>query len=163
MKTAISKHNTARLKDYLLNDALDIHVRHFNLLALIGISASLLMGIVSLFTTSLAAAVACFILCVFASLLLTFSVLTGKFRLCYQLTVIVIFIFGFSLLFFLGGGSRSGCVQFFIFAVVFTALLLEGRELKVMICAEIVVYTADFLIAWRWPRLPRPRQSPRSP
>ncbi len=152
MKTAISKHNTARLKDYLFNDALDIHVRHFNLLALIGISASLLMGIVSLFTTSLAAAVACFILCVFASLLLTFSVLTGKFRLCYQLTVIVIFIFGFSLLFFLGGGSRSGCVQFFIFAVVFTALLLEGRELKVMICAEIVVYTADFLIAWRWPQ-----------
>ena len=58
------------------------------------------------------------------------------------------FSLGFSLLFFLGGGYRSGSMQFFIFAVVFTALLLEGLELLLMICVEFAVYGGDMLLAW---------------
>lgn len=68
----------AHLKTVLFSNEQDIHVRHFNLLAIIGICASLIMGIVSLFTTSLSAAAACFILCAFAAFLLAFSVRRGN-------------------------------------------------------------------------------------
>ena len=68
----------AHLKTVLFSNEQDIHVRHFNLLAIIGICASLIMGIVSLFTTALSAAAACFILCAFAAFLLAFSVRRGN-------------------------------------------------------------------------------------
>jgi len=142
-----------RLRASLFTEGQNIHVRHFNLLALTGIASSALIGVVSLFTTSPKAAAACFLLCAAAIGLLIFSVRTGHYQFCYRVTVIGIFLIGFSFLFFIGGGIRSGSIQFFIFAVVFTALLLEGRDLVVMIAAEIVVYAADFLLARQFPSL----------
>lgn len=142
-----------RLQRALVTDEPNIHVRNFNLLALAGIAVSALAGLSSLFTTNLTAALLCFALCAFAVGLLVFSARTKRYRLCYYVTIAVIFLAGFSVIFFLGGGYLSGMPLFFIFAVVFTAFLLEGRELAAMLCVELAVYAADILLAWRFPEL----------
>lgn len=142
-----------RLQRALVTDEPNIHVRNFNLLALAGIAVSALAGLSSLFTTNLTAALLCFALCAFAVGLLVFSARTKRYRLCYYVTIAVIFLAGFSVIFFLGGGYLSGMPLFFIFAVVFTAFLLEGRELAAMLGVELAVYAADILLAWRFPEL----------
>ena len=142
-----------RLQRALFTDEPNIHVRNFNLLALAGIAVSALAGLSSLFTTNLTAALLCFALCAFAVGLLVFSARTKRYRLCYYVTILGIFLAGFSVIFFLGGGYLSGMPLFFIFAVVFTAFLLEGRELAATLCVELAVYAADILLAWRFPEL----------
>lgn len=142
-----------RLQRALFTDEPNIHVRNFNLLALAGIAVSALAGLSSLFTTNLTAALLCFALCAFAVGLLVFSARTKRYRLCYYVTILGIFLAGFSVIFFLGGGYLSGMPLFFIFAVVFTAFLLEGRELAAMLAVELAVYAADILLAWRFPQL----------
>lgn len=142
-----------RLQRALFTDEPNIHVRNFNLLALAGIAVSALAGLSSLFTTNLTAALLCFALCAFAVGLLVFSARTKRYRLCYYVTILGIFLAGFSVIFFLGGGYLSGMPLFFIFAVVFTAFLLEGRELAAMLAVELAVYAADILLAWRFPEL----------
>lgn len=147
------KANLLRLQRALFTDEPNIHVRNFNLLALAGIAVSALAGLSSLFTTNLTAALLCFALCAFAVGLLVFSARTKRYRLCYYVTILGIFLAGFSVIFFLGGGYLSGMPLFFIFAVVFTAFLLEGRELAAMLGVELAVYAADILLAWRFPEL----------
>lgn len=142
-----------RFQHALFTDEPNIHVRNFNLLALAGIAVSALAGLSSLFTTNLTAALLCFALCAFAVGLLVFSARTKRYRLCYYVTILGIFLAGFSVIFFLGGGYLSGMPLFFIFAVVFTAFLLEGRELAATLCVELAVYAADILLAWRFPEL----------
>ena len=121
-----------RLQRALFTDEPNIHVRNFNLLALAGIAVSALAGLSSLFTTNLTAALLCFALCAFAVGLLVFSARTKRYRLCYYVTIAVIFLAGFSVIFFLRqnlAGIPSTLVE---------AALIDG-------CGYFKIYYAIFL------------------
>lgn len=141
-----------RLYQTFFREDIDFHARNFNLLALAGVLVSFCIGTGSLFTDDWKAAAACYFLCAFAVALLIYSSRTEKYKRCYYLTIGVIFLAGFSVIFFLGGGFLSGMPLFFVFAVVFTAFLLEGRELILMSAVELMVYSTDILLAWRFPQ-----------
>lgn len=142
-----------KLRSSLLGRELELRVRLFNLLALAGIVVSISVGVAALFTDVWVAVAGCFSLCAFAAGLLVYSIRTGRYQQCYLLTVIVIFMVGFSVMFFVGGGYLGGMPLFFIFAVVFTAFLMEGRRLAVLIVLELCIYSADILLAYFFPQL----------
>ena len=141
-----------KLRGSLFGRELELRVRLFHLLALAGILVSICVGVGALFTDVWVAVAGCFTLCAFAVGLLVYSIRTGRYQRCYLLTVIVIFMAGFSVMFFVGGGYLGGMPLFFIFAVVFTAFLIEGRELAVLIALELCIYSADILLAYFFPQ-----------
>ena len=71
--------------------------------------------------------------------------------LCSRIVVIVVFIVTFPILFFTGGGYRSGTPSFFLLAIVFTVFLLERLERAVMLTIEFAVYIACCLVAYYKP------------
>ena len=90
---------------------------------------------------------------VFISLgLLIYTKKTGNYRLAIVLTIIIIFLGLFTVLFFSGGGYHSGMPAFFIFAVVFTAFMLRGMLMPVFILIELAWYTIICLYAYNAPR-----------
>lgn len=128
-------------------------VRNFNLLATVGVAVGLSECIISLINQQWLAAILCCGTGILALFLLVFSRKTGRYRLCYYATILVIFLFGFSIIFFFGGGYLSGTPIFFVFAVVYTVFILDGKELFLMVLLELLVYTMDILAAYFFPQL----------
>jgi signal transduction histidine kinase len=65
-----------------------------------------------------------------------------------MIAVAVIFLCLFPLFFFSAGGYHSGMPVFFVFAVVFTMFMLEGKRAVVFSSAEILLYIAICVIAY---------------
>lgn len=112
-----------------LDNKLDLRVRLFNVLAMAGILVSFGVGTASLITGSGVEAVP---VCYFSTLisigLLYYSYQSGKYQLCYMITVIAVFLIAFPIIFITGGGYRSSMPFYFIFAVIFTAFMLNGKK-----------------------------------
>ena len=126
-----------------LNKRLDLRVRIFNIMAASGMTVSLLSA-VSAFTSG-DTLQECFMYLAFALLsagLLWFATKTGRFQLCYNITIAGIFMCGFSVFFLSGGGYYGSMPYFFVFAVVFTIFMLEGKAAIIMAVAELALYTA---------------------
>jgi signal transduction histidine kinase len=81
---------------------------------------------------------------------------TGCYRACFLITVILVFLLLFPFLFFTAGGYRSGMPCFFVFAFVFTALMLEGPVRIIMITSEFALYAICCAAAYINPGLVRP-------
>lgn len=115
--------------DKFLNKQLDLRVRLFNVLAMAGILVSFGVGTASLITGSGVEAVP---ICYFSTLLsiglLYYSYRSGKYQLCYMITIIAVFLIAFPMIFITGGGYRSSMPFYFIFAVIFTAFMLSGKK-----------------------------------
>ena len=144
------------LKHFLktfFNKKLDFRVRLFNVLAIAGIVISSLMAIggiiVNIGPTNL-------ILCTCSTLLsvwlLYYSYRSGNYQFCYKVTIVAIFLILFSMLFFTGGGYLSGMPAFFIFGVLFTVFMLEGKSAIIMSAIELSVYIANCVIALMYPQ-----------
>ena len=84
-------------------------------------------------------------------LLIKFATKTGRFQLCYVITIVDIFLGGFSLFFLSGGGYYGSMPYFFVFAVVFTIFMLEGKFAIIMAVVEVALYT--FLRLYRYNHL----------
>ncbi|MCL2066473.1 MAG: HAMP domain-containing histidine kinase [Treponema sp.] len=130
----------------------DLRVRLFHVLALGGTLISLLMMILGIITNSGFVNIA-FNLgsAVLSYTLLTYSRLTRRYKICYLITVIIIFMGLFPVLFFSSGGYHSGMPAFFVFAVAFTVFMLEGKKAIFFSLAELLLYTAICLIAYYYP------------
>lgn len=138
-----------RLTHRFLNKQLDFRVRLFNVLAMAGTLISLIMCVFSLIIGD--QIFNAFInLCVAALSfgLLYYAYHTGKYQLCYIITISAIFLGMFTVLFFHSGGYHGGMITFFVFAVIFTVFMLEGKAMLVMTLLEIIVYT--FLCLWAY-------------
>ena len=83
--------------------------------------------------------------------LIAYANRTGHFARCYRITVGVVFILFFPVMFFAAGGYRSGMPSFFIFAVLFAVFMLEGRECFPAALLEMALYVGVCFIALRWP------------
>jgi signal transduction histidine kinase len=84
-------------------------------------------------------------------ILLTVSQRTGRYQLCYMLSIAVIFMCLFPVLFFSAGGYHSGMPAFFVFAVAFTVSMLEGKNAIIFSLAELALYITICVIAYLRP------------
>ena len=133
---------------------LDFRVRLFNVLAMGGTVLSLAMVLIGILTDApLWNIVVNFISSGVSYALLYYSWRTGRYQLCYLITIIAIFMLMFPIMFFTAGGYHSGMPSFFVFSVAFTFLMLEGKKAIVMSTLEILLYLAICIIAFKHPEL----------
>ena len=138
----------------LLGTHLDFRVRLFNILAMTGVLVGVIMAawgivgelgaaniLINLATTVISAA------------LLFFATKSGRYQPCYYITIIIIFLGLFPFLFFTSGGNHSGMPSFFVFAVLFTIFMLEGKAATIMSAIELIAYSGVMFVAYRRPEL----------
>lgn len=136
-----------------LDKKLDLRVRLFNVLAMMGILVSFGVATASLISGSGVEAVP---ICCFSTMLsaclLYYSYRSSKYQLCYMITIVAVFLIVFPIIFITGGGYRSSMPFYFIFAVVFTAFMLSGKKMLVMAVIELATYTGLCLFAFYFPQ-----------
>jgi signal transduction histidine kinase len=133
---------------------IDLRVRLFHILALGGVAAGLGMTLLAVFNDADPVNTAVNLLSTVLSLaLLVYSRKTGRYQVCYMITIAAIFMGMFPMMFFSAGGYHSGMPSFFIFATVFTIFMLEGRKAMLFSVAELVLYVGLCLIAYFHPEL----------
>ena len=129
----------------------------FNLLAITGFIVSLLIFAASLINGASALNSAMLLSSALLSAgLLVYSAKTGNYRPCYIITITFVFMLLFPIMFFTAGGYNSGMPCFFVFAVVFTLFMLEGKAGIIFAAAEIVIYVLCCAAAYRFPQLVTP-------
>ena len=130
----------------------DFRVQIFNTLGFLGILLGLVFGVFSLFTHPAPEnVISNFSASIVAVVVIWLANKTGNFKLFFLITVIIVFFIIFPVLFFMGGGITSGMPSFFVFAVVFTVIMLEGKRRAVFTILEIMLYAICFLIAYFFP------------
>lgn len=134
--------------------SLPFRVRLFNVLALVGGMISLINGISSyannqdsvILGLNLGIAVLSFVL-------LFYAYKSGRYQFCYVVTIIMIFLMMFPYLFFKSGGYKGGMVSFYIFGILFTVFMLEGKVMFFTAFTEMVVYISTIMIAYQNPQM----------
>jgi signal transduction histidine kinase/DNA-binding NarL/FixJ family response regulator/HPt (histidine-containing phosphotransfer) domain-containing protein len=138
--------------DTFFGRELDFRARLFNVLAMAGAVISFLVAALGPFTgAALLNSLVCFLSFLLAISFLYYSNRTGHYRLFYFITVVVVFIFLFPVMFFSAGGYHSGMPVFFVFAVVFTVFMLDGKAAFCMALLELLVYAGLCLYAFKRP------------
>ena len=128
----------------------EIQVVAFNILAVCGIVVSLITAIVN--GIRLSSAVFPDIAGALASVVLMYYChKTGNYKRAMILTVFLIFMGLFTFLYFIQGGYHGGIPSFFIFGVVFTAFLLDGISMVVLILIELAWYILLILYSFYHP------------
>lgn len=102
-----------KLKSKFFDGALDFRIRLFNILALGGITVSVLTVAISLITHMWATAGIAGFLVLLSLGLVLFTQRTGKFRVAYFITIAVIFMLLLPAMFFTSGGHNSGMPRYF--------------------------------------------------
>ncbi len=137
----------SRIRD----DRIDYRIRLFFVLALGGLAISVLTLVISLVTAMWGTAIISLLLILISAGLILFTRKTGKYQLAYIITVVLIFMLLFPVLFFTSGGHRSGMPSVFLFAVLFTILMLKGRIAIYISILEILEYSAVCIFAYYHP------------
>ena len=132
---------------------LELRIRLFNVLAIAGVGISAATFILNLFTGMYMGAVISAILIILSVGLLIFTYKTGKYQIGYNITIVTIFMIFFPLMFFKSGAYKSGMPSIFIFAVLFTVLMLEGKKAVIVALIEISEYIAVSVIGYLKPEL----------
>jgi signal transduction histidine kinase len=137
--------------------SLDLRPRLFNLFAFVGALIGLCVVASNVVTGSppvhIALNLASSALAVF---LLWYANRTGRFELCYVITIIVVFLVFFPVLFFTAGGYHSGIPSFFVFAVTCTAMMLRGKKMFLFCAVELLLYCGICLVEYLRPTLVTP-------
>ncbi|MDR0885441.1 MAG: HAMP domain-containing histidine kinase [Clostridiales Family XIII bacterium] len=129
-----------------------LHIQAFNLLACAGIVAGVAVAISSIFSGAGIVNIAInLIASLLAVVLLYYANRTGRFQFCCILTVVTVFMIAFPVLFFSAGGYHSGMPCFFLMAILFTALMLNGLMSICIISAEVCIYVGSCFIAYFYP------------
>ncbi|NMA94188.1 MAG: sensor histidine kinase, partial [Clostridiales bacterium] len=147
------KANVREFAGRFFDKSLDFRVRLFNVLAAGGIGISIISLIVNLSISMWVSAAVSLVLAVLSATLLLFTYKTGKYQTGYIVTIVTIFMFFFPVLFFTSGAYTGGMPSVFIFAVLFTILMLEGKRAIFVSLIEIVEYIAISIIAYKNPSL----------
>lgn len=137
---------------FLRPEGSDIQTSAFIILAVCGTIVCVIAAINSLFVEAGMSGFWQNTTGVFISLgLLIYAKKTGNYMLAIVLTIIIIFLGLFTVLFFSGGGYHSGMPAFFIFALVFSAFMLRGILMPVFIVIELAWYITICLYAYNNP------------
>ncbi|MDR2528322.1 MAG: response regulator, partial [Synergistaceae bacterium] len=149
----------ARFREYF-NETLDFRVRLYNILAAGGMIVCVFMGLKATFVPG--AEIDTLVNGIGGLLalgLLRYSYRSGRYRFCYAVSIALFFLILFPVMFFLNDGYHGGMPIFFVFAILFTVFMLDGRELFVITAAETLVYVSICLVAWLHPEYTIPFRS----
>ncbi|MGC4153371.1 MAG: HAMP domain-containing sensor histidine kinase [Propionicimonas sp.] len=162
MTTGVAGQRMAgRIRQFLTDESLDFRARLFNVAAAIGFVVALATALESALNQMVWQQATLNLAIALVSLaLLWFVRTTGRYRLAYLITVVVMFLVVFPALFFSGGGYLSGMPAFFVFALVFSAFVLEGTALWILVPLQVVVYAACCVVAYLHPATVTPISSP---
>ena len=131
----------------------NIRISIFNIMAFVGCIVSLAAFLVSFFNGSDLLNLCALLSCALVSAgLLAFAKRTGHYRTSYLITIALIFMVMFPVMFFTAGGLFSGMPVYFALAVSFTVFMLENRLGLLISAAEIVEYVVCCLVAMYFPR-----------
>lgn len=119
---------------------LDFRVRLFNVLALAGTGISAATLVLNIITGMYASVILSAFLAALSAGLLIFTYKTGKYRIAYIITIVTIFMIFFPALFFASGAYKGGMPSMFVFAVLFTVLMLDGKSAVWVSLAEVAEY-----------------------
>ena len=134
--------------------SLPFRVRLFNVLALVGGMISLINGISSYVNNQDSVILGLNLgIAVLSFVLLFYAYKSGRYQFCYVVTIIMIFLMMFPYLFFKSGGYKGGMVSFYIFGILFTVFMLEGKVMFFTAFMEMVVYIATIMIAHQNPQM----------
>lgn len=139
------------LISYITDITQDYRIRLFFVLAIGGIAISVLTLAISLVTAMWGTAIISAVLILISAGLIWFTRRTGKYQLAYIITVVAVFMIFFPIMFFTSGGHRSGMPSVFMFAVLFTVLMLRGRVAILISVLEILEYSAVCVLAYLHP------------
>ena len=143
-----------RVKDYLIPRDAEIQVAAFNILAVCGVIVSTVTAVINALSGNSPAVVAADLSGVVVSLaLIVYCRRSGNYKMAMTLTAFIIFIGLFTALYFIQGGYHSGIPAFFIFGVVFTAFLLNGVTMAVLVIIELVWYISLILYSYYHPEM----------
>ena len=141
---------TSALYSRYFDPSLPLEAQTFNLLGLAGFAAGIAVALSSVATNAGAANVALNLAA--SALALVLLRLTEKKQISRRagtwVVVVAVFLLAFPVLFFTAGGYRSGMPCFFVFAIIFTAILLEKRERAAALALEFALYAACCLTAY---------------
>ena len=150
MKGIIQK--TEAIKRFLIHPSY-IRISIFNILACVGCVVSLAVFFVSLCNgADFLNLVTLFSAGSFSAVLLAFAKKTGHYRASYLITVILIFMILFPVMFFTAGGLFSGMPVYFALAVSFTVFMLENKLGLITSTLEIAEYVICGLVSIRYPQ-----------
>ncbi|MDC7291320.1 HAMP domain-containing histidine kinase [Blautia schinkii] len=137
------------MMDKMFGRQLGFRVRLFNVLASFGVFVSLLSVAASFFTGDSPMEYGVYLIFgTIAALLIVYSTKTGRYDRCYLITIILIFFIGFPIFFFMGGGFYGAMPFFFIFAIVFTIFMLEGKRALIISALELFLYVGVCIYAF---------------
>ncbi len=135
------------IKSKYFNADNDFRVQIFNLFAFAGIIISIVMTLQAIFMqTGTLDVVFKALSGVFTFLMIRYIDKTKRYQAAYIVTIFVVFILFFTAMFFTGGGYYGGIIAFFVFAVVFTTCMIDGKAMFFMVGAELVIYTVICVI-----------------
>ena len=130
----------------------EIQVIAFNILAFCGITVSVITAIINGLRGS--SAVIPDVAGALGSIaLMYYCHKSGNYKRAMILTVFLIFIALFTFLYFIQGGYHGGIPSFFIFGVVFTAFLLDGISMLVLILIELAWYSGLIIYSYYHPTM----------
>ncbi len=132
---------------------LELRIRLFNILAVAGVCISIATFILNIITSMYFSVIISALLAALSVGLLVFTYKTGKYQTAYLITIVTIFMIFFPVLFFVSGGYKGGMPSMFIFAVLFTVLMLKGKLALWVSLAEILEYLAAAFIGYLNPQL----------
>ncbi len=144
MRTVITK-----FLNTFLGDEYTLKGKIFNTLALAGAVIGTMMTLLSIFTThKLDEAIINLFITLFSVVLITLHIKYKNYKLCSTLTIFVIFLIGFPALFFGSDGYTGGMPSFFVFAIVFTVYLIEGKSMFILVALQYTVYISICFLAY---------------
>ena len=143
---------TTRIYQKFLRPELEFRVRLFNVLAFGGMFAGTIMGTINAINGggvfNLVAGIG---VAALAFVLLLYATKSGRYKVAYLVTIAAVFFVYFPMLFFQMGGYHGGKISFFIFAIIYTAFMLEGKLASVVIALELLLFTGLCVYAYLYP------------
>ena len=141
-----------RFLNMFFSAQLEFRVRLFHVLAMGGTLISFLMCVLVIVNYSgVSSVIANAVATILSFSLLMYSYRSGRYQLCYMVTIIGVFFGLFPMLFFSSDGYHGGMPVFFVFAIVFTVFMLEGKKAAIFSAFEILLYVALCVFAYLRP------------
>jgi len=136
------------------DESIDLNIQTFNLLGFAGMAASVAGAVVSVLTD---AGMANTIICT-SSFLLAIALLYSagrvlRYRICCWIIIVAVFMIAFPVMFFTSGGYKSGMPCFFMFAIIYTTIMLQKHERRAALAIEFTLYAGCCLIAYLYPEM----------
>lgn len=140
-----------KTKADIFGQEIDFRVKLFNIMATGGAAISFFTIIQSVLIQMWGTLLVSFVMMNLSIGLVIYAAKSGKYHRCYNITIFFIFFIFFPVLFFQSGGYKGGVPAVFIFAVLFTVLMLEGVRSLAISALELMVYGIICFIAYKVP------------